>query len=210
MFNLEQAISEWRQKMSSAGVRSPVPLDELENHLRDEIDIREQTGANPQDAFESAVQQFGDAAFIKGEFAKTSIGNRLIQHRYLRLTCFIFAPVLLLLDIHTLLGAEIDSTQRACGLALISAIALYLAALPAIYQRMRRNKNRLLPLAIQTSYWLLMLWPCWALGYAFGIVKVQLGVVPDTVLWAAFAAAFATHLASMTYRKQSHPGAYAK
>jgi len=37
MFDLEQAIIAWRQQMLAAGIKSPVPLEELENHLRDEI-----------------------------------------------------------------------------------------------------------------------------------------------------------------------------
>jgi len=38
MFNLESAISEWRRQMLAAGIQSPVPLDELEAHLRDELE----------------------------------------------------------------------------------------------------------------------------------------------------------------------------
>ena len=45
MFNLEQAITEWRQRMLAAGLRSPVPLDELESHLRDEIERQVRAGA---------------------------------------------------------------------------------------------------------------------------------------------------------------------
>jgi len=32
MFNLEQAIADWRQKMLAAGIETPVPLEELELH----------------------------------------------------------------------------------------------------------------------------------------------------------------------------------
>ena len=37
MFNLEQAIAEWRQQMLATGIQTPVPLEELEIHLREEI-----------------------------------------------------------------------------------------------------------------------------------------------------------------------------
>ena len=33
MFNLEQAISEWRLQMLAAGIKTTESLDELENHL---------------------------------------------------------------------------------------------------------------------------------------------------------------------------------
>ena len=42
MFDLEQAIAEWRKQMLAAGIKAPVPLDELESHLREEV---EETGA---------------------------------------------------------------------------------------------------------------------------------------------------------------------
>jgi len=37
MFNLEPSIAEWRRQMLAAGVKTPVPLEELESHLRDEL-----------------------------------------------------------------------------------------------------------------------------------------------------------------------------
>jgi hypothetical protein len=36
MFDLEQAIADWREQMLAAGVKTPVPLVELESHLLDE------------------------------------------------------------------------------------------------------------------------------------------------------------------------------
>jgi hypothetical protein len=38
MFNLEQAIATWRRQMLAAGLKSPVPLEELESHLREEME----------------------------------------------------------------------------------------------------------------------------------------------------------------------------
>ena len=40
MFDLERAVSEWRKRMMAAGIESPAPLQELELHLRDEIEHR--------------------------------------------------------------------------------------------------------------------------------------------------------------------------
>ena len=37
MFDLEQSISEWRRQMLAARIPTPVPLEELEIHLREEI-----------------------------------------------------------------------------------------------------------------------------------------------------------------------------
>jgi len=58
MFDLEQAIIAWRQQMLAAGIKSPVPLEELENHLRDEIRQHTKSGMSEVEAFNSAVQKF--------------------------------------------------------------------------------------------------------------------------------------------------------
>lgn len=70
MFNLDQALSEWRRQMISGGVKAPEVLDELESHLRDEIEQRELAGVSRERAFEIAVQQIGQAAALEGEFHK--------------------------------------------------------------------------------------------------------------------------------------------
>jgi hypothetical protein len=38
MFDLEQSIATWRRQMLDAGIKAPVPLEELESHLRDDIE----------------------------------------------------------------------------------------------------------------------------------------------------------------------------
>ena len=68
MFNLEQAITEWRQRMLAAGLRSPVPLDELESHLRDEIERQVRAGAPAAAAFQSAAVGIGRAGSLQMEF----------------------------------------------------------------------------------------------------------------------------------------------
>jgi hypothetical protein len=70
MFNLEQAIAEWRREMLTAGIKTPVPLEELESHLRDDIAQQIQSGANSQQAFENSAQRMGHANEIKREFKK--------------------------------------------------------------------------------------------------------------------------------------------
>jgi hypothetical protein len=72
MFNLEHAIAEWRREMLDAGIKAPVPLDELESHLRDDIEHQIKSGAAEAHAFEMAVQRIGQAVPLKKEFMKTS------------------------------------------------------------------------------------------------------------------------------------------
>ena len=70
MFNLEQSIADWRQQMLAAGIETPVPLEELEIHLREEIERQTKAGLNQQDAFTSAVQKLGPAHTVQTEFMK--------------------------------------------------------------------------------------------------------------------------------------------
>jgi hypothetical protein len=77
MFNLEQAILDWRRRMLDAGIKAPVPLDELENHLRDDVEQKIRSGLSGQQAFDAAVQQVGCANAIKAEFKKIpAMGGR--------------------------------------------------------------------------------------------------------------------------------------
>lgn len=70
MFDLEKAIVEWRAQMLAAGIQTPVPLEELEAHLRDDIARQIQSGADPRDVFESAILRFGCPASLQREFKK--------------------------------------------------------------------------------------------------------------------------------------------
>lgn len=70
MFNLEQSIAVWRRQMLTAGIKNPVPLEELEIHLREEIERQMKSGMDAQQAFEITVSQIGQAKELKTEFAK--------------------------------------------------------------------------------------------------------------------------------------------
>src|SRR5271157_5070374 len=76
MFNLEQSISEWRRQMLAVGIKTPVPLEELESHLRDEIEQQMRSGLNAQQAIE-----------IKSEFKK-GCRNRRKPKTWLWFGCF--------------------------------------------------------------------------------------------------------------------------
>jgi leader peptidase (prepilin peptidase)/N-methyltransferase len=83
MFNLEQAIAEWRRQMLAAGLQTPVPLDELESHLRDEIGRQVQSGVSEPAAFDAAVREIGPAGSLQWEFAKAAgIGSPAVALVY--------------------------------------------------------------------------------------------------------------------------------
>jgi hypothetical protein len=69
MFDLEQAIHQWKQEFAAA-LKSPEAIDELESHLREELERRLQSGQSPQQAFRDAVREIGEIDMLKSEFAK--------------------------------------------------------------------------------------------------------------------------------------------
>ena len=75
MFNLKQSIVEWRKQMLAAGIKTPA-LEELEGHLREEIERQTRLKLSEQRAFELAVREIGDTQRIKMEFMKMENRNR--------------------------------------------------------------------------------------------------------------------------------------
>jgi Clp amino terminal domain, pathogenicity island component len=71
MFDLETAIANWRKQMLAAGIQSPVPLEELESHLREDVEQQVRSGTIESQAFHIAVQRIGQALTLKKEFMKT-------------------------------------------------------------------------------------------------------------------------------------------
>jgi hypothetical protein len=117
MFNLEQSIVDWRQQMLAAGIKTPVPLEELEIHLREEIERQMKSGLNEQKAFKISVQQLGQSENIEIEFKKierTFTGENLM--------CKIIRFLGLLFSVWTIWGvfiALVTSTQYGAKASLL-------------------------------------------------------------------------------------------
>ena len=79
MFDLEKSITEWRWQMSAAGIKTAVPLEELELHLREDVDRLIKSGLGEKAAFELAARQLGQPQILKSEFKKngTATGRNL-------------------------------------------------------------------------------------------------------------------------------------
>src|SRR5438105_4169841 len=70
MVNLDEQIRKWRGQMAADGVSASAVLDELESHLRDDMEQRIKSGLNPQDAFAEAARQIGPAHALRTELQK--------------------------------------------------------------------------------------------------------------------------------------------
>jgi hypothetical protein len=94
MFNLEDAIGFWRRQMLAAGINTPVPLEELENHLRDEVEQQMQSGLSAQQAFEIAARRIGEASALKHEFRQVNgWGERKQMKRVVAIISALFGMV---------------------------------------------------------------------------------------------------------------------
>jgi hypothetical protein len=70
MFDLEQAISDWRRQALAAGIKTPALLDELESHLREDIRLLTSAGKSQAQAFQLAVLRLGNPGPLRTEFNK--------------------------------------------------------------------------------------------------------------------------------------------
>lgn len=78
VFDLEQRIRSWRAELAGHGSLRLADLDELESHLRDELEALAEAGLEGRDAFVHAVSKLGAAQALGDEFAR---GNPMFAWR---------------------------------------------------------------------------------------------------------------------------------
>jgi hypothetical protein len=115
MFNLEEEISEWRRQMLAAGIKTPVPLEELESHLREDIAQQMQSGLGSQQAFGIAVKKIGQAPELKREFKKA--GAPMEMEKIIKLAGVICVAVALFCPLFMFLPFLLDH-----GLSLMTRV----------------------------------------------------------------------------------------
>jgi hypothetical protein len=77
MFDLEARIRQWREDLvRRLGDRGDT-AEELESHLRDELQRLALAGRSPEEAWTTAVAKLGDAGKLAAEFAKVPAGRPL-------------------------------------------------------------------------------------------------------------------------------------
>ena len=128
MFDLEQAITKWRQQMLAAGIKTPVPLEELESHLRDDVEQQIRTGLDARKAFRAGVKRLGQADPLTKEFAKEhSTRGLIIASLVIIPLAACYAVPMMWLNSH-----ERDRTQRLLGLMAIIVTTLVIGSSPFV------------------------------------------------------------------------------
>jgi hypothetical protein len=120
MFDLENSIADWRKHMLTAGIKTPVPLEELESHLREEIEQQMKSGLNEQKAFEIATGKIGQASPLKKEFKKVNEADKAQQRKRAGI---IFAGSLGLYSLiftRLLIKSDLTSNERLLGFASVA------------------------------------------------------------------------------------------
>ena len=75
MFDLDKAVSDWRQRVERTSSLSPREVDELEDHLRARVDLEMELDRAliPERAFRIAREGLGKPATMSREFAKAGM-----------------------------------------------------------------------------------------------------------------------------------------
>ena len=81
MFDLNRAITNWRQELGQNDALNTADLNEMESHLRDEIEDLAGGRLSPQEAFIIAAHRLGDTGQIAAEFAKVH-SSRMWRRRF--------------------------------------------------------------------------------------------------------------------------------
>jgi hypothetical protein len=127
MFDLEKSVAIWRRQMLAAGIKTPVPLEELETHLREEIASQVNSGLSEQNAFEVALEKIGPASPLQHEFKKISTGDKLQRQKKVAgiVSIVIFGFYASVVS-GLLLEHEMTSGERLLGFASVAALLLSL------------------------------------------------------------------------------------
>ena len=195
MFNLNQAIADWRRHMAAGGVDSHEVLDELEGHIRDEIERQMRLGTNEQQAYQTAVARIGLPSTLKAEFAKLAKGNRPPRWMFFRTFYFASVACMLLINTWTLLEYEMSPLERLFGVCAVALICMYLVGVPYLLNSLSPALSSRFAKVIKLTSSLVWVWPIWALLEAEHIVHLEIGIAPTTVLWCLDAAVVLTALA---------------
>lgn len=209
MFNLEVEIQKWRGQMRASGVKAPALLDELESHLRDDVEQQSKSGIGGQEAFAEAVQRLGPLDDLKAEFSKTGMVE--MRDRKLKIAAMVLATLgyaapILLNSSHILQQMDFPDrqlAQMAFGLtipAVFSGLVIH-RFLPVITNKPARTRIQATGLVAAG------IWFCGFMLFALPHLECTEDHLKVLVLWAilpvAVAGGFSLGLDEAVYRRRT-------
>jgi hypothetical protein len=129
--------------MAAGGIRSAVVLDELESHLREDVEREVRAGWEEAAAFENAVKRMGRSDLLKVEFAKIKESKEKRMSRIIGIACCVFASLYsLLLAPHLFLIHELSPLERILGLTAVVVTLVSLVGLRFNYKLLPVIRNQ--------------------------------------------------------------------
>ena len=80
MFDLNEQINKWRGNLAQSETLGSSDIDELESHLREEIESLKCLKLSDEEAFLVSTYRLGDTACLSDEYAKINRGKRFRQN----------------------------------------------------------------------------------------------------------------------------------
>jgi len=174
--------------MAAGGVTSAEVLDELESHLRDDVEEQVRAGADAEKAFDSAIRRIGPAAALRKEFAKFGRPKAAWRRRLWRTFYYSSAAITLLADLWALLSFELSAPERAAGACAVAGLAWYLSRRPfLVWWSGGVARGRLLS-TMKAVGIILPIWTLWAILTAIRLIHIEIGVIPTMIMWSLCAA----------------------
>lgn len=93
MFNLNEEVIKWRNALAQSEAFGGADIDELESHLREEIERLAAAGLSEQEAFLVAGRRLGDTRSLESEFAKVN-GGLMLRSRLFWMAAGVLAYLL--------------------------------------------------------------------------------------------------------------------
>src|SRR5436853_3254179 len=180
MFDLNQSIAAWRRQMIAGGIKSPEVLDELESHLRDDVEEQTRSGVSAERAFEIAVARVDRSAVLKTEFTKLDASRA--RRRWLRILSVGSGALMLASSALTYRVFAPRMGEEVLGMTLISLLALYMAGLPYSWRILSGGGSARTRKALKLAAWFGA--PCLWLAMVFSNRVIHLpGGVTISLLW---------------------------
>ncbi len=93
MHNLEPKIEHWRRELERAGM-APEHLDELESHLREQLEMHMEDGKPEEEAFALAKAQLGKVDVLKKEYRRVHGMRAALRFSALVVMCLVWVALL--------------------------------------------------------------------------------------------------------------------
>jgi hypothetical protein len=183
-FSLERALAEWRQQLRGAGVEEPARLDELENHLREDVERQIKSGTDAKPAFEIAAKRIGPATALGAEFSKVEITIPNWEQRMMRIYCVAFPIFYLCLAGRGLLKLEMNFAERAGGFLAVGLTCILILGTPYYHRFLPVVSNRRVRLGVQIAgvfFW--MICAGVAMNFVLPQFNLAVGQIVVVVLW---------------------------